>query len=177
MKVAFIAPTGSGKSTAAALVHDLYPASVNIKLAAPLYELQAYIYSRVGAGLKGDQDGELLQFLGHKIQREAPDFLANEFRKIFLSVNGVAPVITNDDCRPHNYEALRSLGFVFVRILGPVRARFDHLSVDPSHPVEKGICDLDCGFVLYNSGSISEYRANIREVLNRISCDRERQGR
>src|SRR6266581_9362638 len=79
LKLSFIAPTGYGKTTAVQIIQSLYSPSVNVKLSAPLYELQKYFYEFIGAEMRGEQDGELLQFLGYKIQKEAPSFLAMRF--------------------------------------------------------------------------------------------------
>lgn len=168
-KVALIAPTGYGKSTVATMIRELCPGAVNIKLAAPLYALQEYIYGRIGVENIATQDGELLQFLGYKIQREAPHFLASEFQRELSKYDGLVPLVTNDDCRPHNYSTLRNLGFQFVRVLGIHRSRSDHSPVDPHHPVEQGLEELDCGFVLDNRGSKAECRAYLEKLLPKLN--------
>ena len=161
LKLSFIAPTGYGKSTAVKIICDKFEGAVNIKLAAPLYRLQKYFYRFIGVVLTGEQDGELLQFLGCKIQKEAPDFLAQTFYRSFCKASQFANIITNDDCRPHNYQFLKNLGFKFVRIQGLQWNRNDHTKVDQGHLVEKGIENLQCNYFLDNFSSLEEYKSNV----------------
>lgn len=67
-KICFIAPSGYGKSTAVKLLSEMCDVK-NIKIAEPLYELQNYFYDFINTKMKGEQDGELLQFLGAKIRK------------------------------------------------------------------------------------------------------------
>lgn len=81
------------------------------------------------------QDGELLQFLGQRVQKIKPDYLFNEFLIKFNQTS--KSFIINDDCRPHNYAYLKKLGAVFIKISGPVRSRNQDISHhQPNHPVE-----------------------------------------
>jgi len=171
IKISFIAPTGFGKTTATKLLSELYPGTVNIKLATPLYEIQRYIYNKIGVRMLGEQDGELLQFLGYKIQKEAPTYLAHEFEKLFIRVRLSANLITNDDCRAHNYLFLKNLGFRFVRINGYSRSRADHSKVDSCHTVENGLAELDCEYLLDNLLDIDTYKQNLRVLVERIKDD------
>lgn len=165
LKLSFIAPTGYGKTTAVHIIQNLYCLSANIKLSAPLYELQKYFYEFIGAEMRGEQDGEFLQFLGYKIQKEVPEFLALRFYERLKSLEATYRVITNDDCRPHNYPFLRNWGFKFIRIDGFARMRQDHIAIDPRHPVEEGLNDLAVDLVIDNFGSIEEYRAHIVDMM------------
>lgn len=169
-KIALIAPTGYGKSTAAKMIAEICPGTVNIKLAAPLYEMQNYIYKKINIEIGDTQDGELLQFLGQKIQREAPQFLATEFERELSIVEGRVPIITNDDCRSHNYLTLQRLEFQFVRVLGIERKRVDRRAVDPDHPVEAGLDTLPCDHRLDNQGSLEQCRINVLDLLERIGA-------
>ncbi len=100
-------------------------------------EIQDLIYRRVGASTDGRQDGELLQFLGLKLERDFPGFLAADFirRLRELEARGVHAFV-NDDARPSNTETLRAQGFTLVRIAGPVRLRNDLTPVAADHPTE-----------------------------------------
>lgn len=69
IKIAFLAPSGYGKSTACQILNEEYN-TVNIKLATPLYDIQKYYYQIIGCeDNEGKQDGELLQFLGKKSKK------------------------------------------------------------------------------------------------------------
>ena len=139
----------------------------NLKLAEPLLELQQIFYSYVGKDIGSVQDGELLQFLGTKIQREMPDFLANDFRRRLLRTTYVqhSSLITNDDCRPHNYPYLKALDFRFVEVRGPQRFRPDHTAVDPKHDVEWQPGAIKPDYVLENAGGLAEYAESIRSLM------------
>ena len=95
IKLCFIAPSGFGKSTAIGILNEKF-ALRNIKIAEPLYELQNYFYGFIGVKMKGEQDGELLQYLGMKIRKENNTFLLDEFTQNFSKVSNVE-LITNDD--------------------------------------------------------------------------------
>ena len=166
-KLCFVAPTGCGKTTAAGLVAETCRA-VNIKLAAPLIDLQHYIYRYIGVTLRGEQDGELLQFLGSKIYKEAPTFMIDCFEAALARVPADIDFVTNDDCRPHHYEGLRRLGFMFVRVAGPKRARLDHSPVDPSHPVEPQTDAVPVAYTLANVGSMVEFRQRVFELVETL---------
>ena len=129
----FLAPSGCGKSTACKYLIESYGGE-NIKLASPLYEIQKFIYQKMNMDISS-QDGELLQFLGHKIQKIKPDYLFNEFLIKFNQSH--KSFIINDDCRPHNYGYLKKMGAIFIKISGPVRSRSQDISHhQTNHPVE-----------------------------------------
>lgn len=168
-KLCFLAPTGFGKTTAVNIIEKIY-GSKNIKLAKPLYKIQDYIYSTIGVDTENKQDGQLLQFLGEKIQREKPDYLANAFYEQMQSIlsNNNIEIITNDDCRPHNYMYLKNMGFKFIKIDGFSRIRDDHTSVNPNHSVEWKESDIMCDIILENHGNLEQYESNITKMMEGI---------
>ena len=165
MKISIIGQTGNGKTTTAKIIEKHFKSKI-IKLAKPLYEIQKDIYDKLGIPLKG-QDGELLQFLGDKIQRLSPDFLAKEFLKKCENIE----FIVNDDCRPHNYKYLKEQGFIFLFIDGIQRERKeDHTSVDKNHKVEWNDKEakLKSDYILENKGSIQELEKKIIKLINSL---------
>lgn len=168
IKLSFLAPSGYGKTTAAGITSDLFQA-VNIRLAAPLYELQRVIYDFIGKELNNKQDGELLQFLGAKIQREDPRFLALKFFEnlVHAVIHQSPAIITNDDCRPHNYPYLKAWGFTFVLINGFRRTRLDHTPIDPQNELEWHVGQIPHDISIENTGDIVELRSAIREMMQR----------
>lgn len=169
LKLAFLAPSGYGKTTAVEFIHSIYGA-INLKLAAPLYELQDNYYKMLHINNFGKQDGELLQFFGNKIQREYPYFLADSFYEQLKQISKENHIVTNDDCRPHNYDFLKEMGFIFVKIVGKYHNREDVTLIDPSHPVEWG-SDIPFDFVLENNGTLLEYESNIRKLVKIIAAE------
>lgn len=169
LKIAFLAPTGFGKSTACNILKSVYN-SENIKLAKPLYDIQKYYYKVLGVREdENKQDGELLQFLGNKIQREYPLFLSDKFfgRLKELSEKSFFDIITNDDCRPHNYKYLKEMGFVFVGINGFSRVRNDYSKINPANEVEwHGMIPFD--YSVDNYYGLQEYRESLIGLVGKI---------
>lgn len=169
IKIALIAPSGYGKSTAIKILKRHYEIH-NIKIATPLYSLQSIFYSFIGRDLNEEQDGELLQFLGVKIRKENASFLLRNFRERLEGVD--SPIITNDDCRPYDYEFLKKEGFIFIKINGHKRVREDHTPVDVKSKLEWQE-DPDCDYVLENISSLEEYEKNILKLIKEVKNDRK----
>lgn len=165
-KICFIAPSGYGKSTAINILSKKYNVK-NIKIAKPLYDLQTYFYKFINSELKGEQDGELLQFLGAKIRKENSDFLIQEFERKINSLKDDWCIITNDDCRPPDFEYLKKLGFVFVCIKGFRHDRCDHSLIDVKNKLEWQQ-EVKCDFVIENIGTLEEYEKNLEKLLEII---------
>lgn len=170
LKLSFIAPSGYGKTTAVEFMNRMYK-SINLKLAEPLYEIQNYYYNILQVDIPGKQDGELLQFLGNKIQRDYPYFLADSFYKQLQQMSQKAYILTNDDCRPHNYIFLKEMGFLFVKIVGNCHEREDITPINHAHPIEWRT-DIPYDFILENRGTIQEYENNIRKLVEIIAAEK-----
>lgn len=126
LRLAVIGLSGCGKSTTAGLVesfaddHGLSHAVV--KLAKPLYDLQAEIYRRAGAELApGAQDQVLLEQLADTLRRIRPDALAADFLTRLAEVD--ADIVVNDDLRDPDVDAvtLRAHGFRVLRVTATSR--------------------------------------------------------
>ncbi|WP_155889339.1 hypothetical protein [Cucumibacter marinus] len=170
--MSLIGPTGSGKSTIANHLVTRLNGRL-LKIAAPLYELQRHFYATIDKNISG-QDGELLQFLGGKIEREQPGWLCDQFLKQLHSVD--REIVVNDDCRPNCYDALRHVGTVFVHVRTSEknrheRARTDHVPIDPNHPVERGINREICQFVIDNNGSFETTIAQCEDMISELELD------
>ena len=165
LKISFLAPTGYGKTTAARLIEKNFQART-IKLATPLYDMQKLIYDRMHVPC-GGQDGELLQFLGAKIQREHPDFLFAEFLRTEEAVlrDQQIEIIVNDDCRPHNYPFLKDDGFLFIGIEGKRHLRDDVSPIDAKHQVEWQQ-SVPVNYLIDNTADILAYEKNLLALIN-----------
>lgn len=168
LKIAFIAPSGYGKTTGAEILHRIY-GSKNLKLAKPLYDIQNYFYKILNVNVGDRQDGELLQFLGNKIQRDHPYFLADNFYERLKEISNecTMSIITNDDCRPHNYPFLKQMGFIFVGISGIIRNRDDITIANREDSVEWSN-EILCDYFVENKGSLLNYEYNLRGLVKRI---------
>ena len=162
--ISLIAPSGYGKSTAIEIIKEYYDVE-NIKIGKPLYDLQEEFYKKIDKVIGDTQDGELLQFLGYKIRKESPNYLLNEFYKKLCSSEKT--IITNDDCRPNDYNFLKELGFVFIRINGFKRDRGDHTSINSNSKLEWQEF-IDCDYEIDNFGDLETYRKNVLEIMETI---------
>jgi energy-coupling factor transporter ATP-binding protein EcfA2 len=168
-RICLFGPTGSGKSTIARHLASRYGGEV-IGVAEPLHRLQELIYGFLGMHVAG-QDGELLQFLAQKIEREQPGWLGRTvLRKVLASTS---PLVLNDDCRLNSYAALDSAGFVFVRVrTAPAemahRQRRDHTEVRADHPVEQGFERFRTDHELDNSGPLDRTLAVAGDLVERL---------
>jgi len=140
------------------------------KIAAPLYEFQALFYSRLGKSISG-QDGELLQFIGEKIERECPGWLAARF--LDEVARHADSIVLNDDCRINSYVYLKQAGFVFVKVatrkaIRESRLRRDHSALNRKHITEFGFDRFEQNFVIDNNGSLASAAAQIDFVLGEL---------
>jgi len=165
-KICFVAPSGFGKSTAIKILKERYNV-INIKIAKPLYDLQEYFYKIIEKDITGEQDGELLQFLGTKIRKEAPYYLLNKFQEVLQQHTDSNYLITNDDCRPPDYETLKNLGFVFVKINGFRRDRNDHSIIDANSQLEWQN-EIYYDYCVDNTDSLAEYKKNLIALVDII---------
>lgn len=165
-RICLIAPSGYGKSTAIKLISKNFKIK-NIKIAEPLYNLQFHFYQTIDKTMNGEQDGELLQFFGAKIRKENPTFLLNEFKKQIDKFNNCDVIITNDDCRPPDYDYLKKLGFVFVEIKGFSHARQDHAKIDKKNSLEWQ-SEIKCDFCVENTSTLKQYEQNLIQLISKI---------
>ena len=170
MKICFLAPSGFGKSTAIEILKKKYNI-VNIKIGAPLYELQEDFYKKIGMDCKNKQDGELLQFLGMKIRKEKPNYLLETFINKLNKCKKDDVIITNDDCRTMDYECLKKQGFKFIKINGYKRDRQDITLANPNLSIEwKSDIPFDCE--VDNKKDLKEYERQLVNLMEGLLNDR-----
>lgn len=166
LKICFIAPSEYGKNTAVKLLKEKYPIK-NVKIAAPIYELVDRFYKYIETEMKGEQDGEFMQYLGRKIRQENVNFLHDCFIKEYNNSKNFCGIITNDDCRPPDYQFMKNLGFTFVKIVGFRRDRLDHTKSDPQNNLEWQE-NYDYDYCVENLKSIEEYRKNLYALVEKL---------
>ena len=171
IKICFVAPSEFGKNTAVTILKTKYHV-LNIKLAEPLYILQDAFYKFINKKMLGEQDGELLQYLGQKIRRENPNFIIHQFETKLNAVSKFNGIITNDDCRPPDYEFLKEKGFIFIKINGFKRNRIDHTKSNPNSSLEWQNQIL-CDYVVDNLGTMQEYQENLFKLMKNILKENE----
>lgn len=171
IKICFIAPSEYGKNTAIKILKTKYKI-FNIKIAEPLYKLQSYFYDFIGSKMVGEQDGQLLQYLGQKVRKENKNFLLDEFNKKFCPIEKSDIIITNDDCRPPDYQFFKEHGFIFIKINGFKRNRVDHTKSNPLSSLEWQ-AEMPCDYVVDNLDSIDDYKNNLFQLMKNILKDKE----
>lgn len=132
LRVSLIAPSGAGKSTVAGLLKSAFESSglsVQIlKLAAPLYQLQAGFYRECRVDLAaGRQDQHLLEVIATEMRRIAPQSLVLHFGERLAGAD--ADVVLNDDLRDDqtDWPWLRRNGFTVVRVVAGAALRKQRL--------------------------------------------------
>ena len=97
---------GTGKSTIAKAIQDTYKDVKVFKIAGIIYELQDYIYNRVGLTLQGEKDRPLLIALGMWGRDKDSDLWTNVAIREALEYSKQGGIALIDDIRFPN-EALR----------------------------------------------------------------------
>ena len=169
LKIAFVAPSCYGKSTAVKILESKMDAK-NIKIAEPLYEMQKAFYEKVNVLIKEEQDGELLQFFGSKVRKENPGYLENVFTNKLNNLEN--EIILNDDVRPLDFEFMKKLGFIFVKINGFKRDRNDKTKANDNSSLEWKN-SVVCDYTVDNLGTLEEYENNLMDLMEAIKNDRK----
>lgn len=168
IRICVLGHSGSGKSLAARYLISRFKMSGHttqlIKLAEPLYRLQANIYDTAGQPIEYyAQDQRLLEWLARELRRINPFALAEDFERRLDASD--AFVILNDDLRDvtTDYPFLKALGFLFVRIyVSPETARHrleqrrDLATVFDS-AVSHDLDGIICDFQVNNDGSTLQF--------------------
>lgn len=188
VRVALFGTPGAGKSTCSHLIEltceDRMIAFERVRLADPLYECQAAIYAIAGRPLveRHSQDGELLNFLGTHLRKINPSVLVDRFRQRVSVIAGALDeqpggpsMIVCDDMRAADAPALRTMGFVFVRIVAhPAlcqerrRTRGDVFLGSDSHETEQGLDHIECYRTVANEATLDDLRSRLTALVEEL---------
>ncbi|AIA07103.1 hypothetical protein SAZ_34660 [Streptomyces noursei ZPM] len=174
LRVSVIGLSGAGKSTCASMIEEFARerglSHTRVKLAAPLYDLQAEVYRTAGAQLAaGAQDQLLMEALAGALRRIRPASLADDFTRRLAGTD--ADVVINDDLRdPHvDAPALRAQGFRVLRIVCDEGLRQKRLAErgDPTRAdaSTRELDRIEPDAVLDNGADLDTYRAAVQQVL------------
>jgi dephospho-CoA kinase len=117
--IAFAGKAGAGKSTAANFLQEEYGFKI-LSFATPLKQIQSSVQTLFNFPL--EKDRKLLQFLGQyarttSSRHNLPDFVLIKMLEAIEQCNGEFIVV--DDLRMiTEYNLLKSMGFVCVRVVG-----------------------------------------------------------
>lgn len=186
LRLSLVAPSGSGKSTLAGLLKTQFEQvgfSVQVlKLAQPLYELQADFYDKSMVDVaRGRQNQRLLEVIATEMRRIDPYSLVNNFRgRLF---NSSADIVINDDLRDDtvDWPYLKSEGFRVVRVLASAAKRSQYLdgrgdlSVVSNSELNLQIARIRADFVLVNNALLSDFEAQAQALVQHLVVARQRQ--
>lgn len=167
-----VAPSGSGKSTTAQLIRNWLLArgrSVEVvKLAEPLYRLQAMFYAEAGVRLSPEtQDQKLLESVATHLRAIHARALADGFLRRLEASR--ADVVINDDLRDDrvDWPALREAGFLVVKVAARAEVRAQRLaerqdlSIVKDSPLDLQMARIEADYVLTNNGSLAALEAQV----------------
>jgi dephospho-CoA kinase len=174
LRVSIIGLSGCGKSTCASVIEQIATerglASTRLKLADPLYRLQAQVYATAGTQITpGAQDQRLMEALAEALRRIRPSSLVDDFAARLAAVS--TPVVVNDDLRDPHVDAvlLRKRGFRVVRVTAPEDERQRRLRErgDPSVS-DRSTAQLDLiptDAVIHNDSDLGSYQRAVRALI------------
>lgn len=174
LRISVIGLAGCGKSTCSRLIEEFSEArglsSASVKLAKPLYDLQAKVYQVARVPLANDaQDQVLMEALATALRRIEPSSLAVDFLARLDQTD--ADIVVNDDLRdPHvDAVALRSRGFRVIRVVADPDVRAKRLAQrgDPTR-ADASTAQLDLiqpDVVIDNSGCMDDYRGAVHQLM------------
>ena len=179
LRVSLIAPSGAGKSTVAGLLKSAFESSGRsvqiLKLAAPLYQLQAGFYRECGVDLAaGRQDQHLLEVIATEMRRIAPQSLVRHFGERLASAD--ADVVLNDDLRDDqtDWPWLRHNGFTVVRVVAGAALRNQRLqgrgdlTLVKDSPLNAQIARIREDCTETNEGSLDALRAQVQALASSL---------
>jgi cytidine deaminase len=179
LRVALVAPSGSGKSTVADLLKQHFETQglsvAIIKLADPLYRLQASFYEVARRRISEKaQNQSLLEQIATSLRRINPASLVEDFGDR-LSIC-TADVVINDDLRDYvtDWPYLREQGFQVVRVVAEPELRRHRLGVrnDPvvvlKSSLDRQMERIPANFLLENNGSFETVRLSVEWLANEL---------
>lgn len=174
LRIALVGPSRVGKSTTCLLLRALMSPAVHVPIAEPLYRIEQLVYElagKVDPRASGRQDGLMLQLARQTLLQTNPDALDDHFRAV-VEASPPNTSLVNDDVRVAMYPTLRELGFVFVRVVGPIRERNDTSEPEPSNGRHDAVIPSpDCAFVIDNSGTIEDLIFTVMRFVREIRGD------
>jgi len=179
LRVSLIAPSGAGKSTVASLLKLAFEQSKRtvqiLKLAEPLYQLQAGFYRECGVDLvAGQQDQHLLEVIATEMRRIEPLSLVNHFGGRLAAAT--ADVVINDDLRDDktDWPWLKRNDFVIIRVVVGHELRNQRLNLRGDinlvrdSPLNAQIANIREDFKVSNEGSLDELRAQVNTLVGSL---------
>jgi dephospho-CoA kinase len=179
LRLSLVAPSGSGKSTLAGMLKTTFEQmglTVQVlKLAQPLYELQADFYGKSMVNVARDkQNQRLLEVIATEMRRIDANSLVNNFGQRLLDCT--ADVVINDDLRDDtvDWPYLKREGFRVVRVLASAEKRSQYLdgrgdlSVVSNSDLNLQIARIRADFVLVNNALLADFDAQAKSLAEHL---------
>lgn len=175
--IAFTGKMGSGKSTAIECVRQLSRQEVRLqKFAAPLYDMQEFIYRRIEPAYKKPEgfikDRKLLQWLGTEWGRQSVSdnlwvsLWVKEALSTLYKENGI---IVCDDCRFDNEaEAVKSVGGYVIKIESNKNEPEGGRGI-AGHASESGVDLKHVDYIIENNGTIDDLRTSLLTMNSKLA--------
>jgi hypothetical protein len=148
----------------------------NFKFAQPLYDIQEFMYSRIGQPIPYPKDRKLLQWLGTEWGREKDTNLwVNIWKQEvgeYLERSPTA-IATCDDCRFDNEAAIiKGMGGIIVQITAPEAtrtARAKELGMTiVNHASENGISEKYVDYIIENDTTAQDLYTKVEALVKRL---------
>lgn len=169
---------GSGKTTLAGLMSQELKSRgytpVIQKFAQPLYDMQEYIYNRVGRSIPQPKDRKLLQWLGTEWGRSLDkDIWINLFEldaRNTLFFNDDKIIICDDVRFDNEADIISKLGGVIIEIIASDKVKDQRLlRVNTGHASENGIDPIKIDITIKNNDSLFELEKSAKYISNIIT--------
>lgn len=186
MIIALSGKMGSGKSTALEMIKKVsrdFQGTELVKFAAPLYDIQEYVYSRISHVHQRPydfiKDRKLLQWLGTEWGRGTisdslwVDLWADQVERLKTGRDNL--LIVCDDCRFDNEaKMVKAMGGHVVLITSEfTEKRIDTKAGIVHHASEAGISPNLIDYEVKNNGTLAEFESNLVHLLNVIKLKQE----
>ncbi len=184
MIIGFTGGMGCGKSTAIEQLENFLPIKQRvriklIKFAAPLYDMQEYIYRRISKVYERSadfkKDRKLLQWLGTDFGREIDKELWVKLWKAdaigWHAISGYT--VVSDDVRFDNEaQAIKDMGGYVIKIVRNDNTKHAEGGTGiANHASEAGIDKKLVDFVVHNDDTVEVYKARLFECYKAIAAD------
>lgn len=165
-KLAFGHKARCGKDTAAEYIEKIliqkgYKVK-KLKFAKYIYEISEFIQKYLNKPII--KDPNLLQLLGNSLRNlyDLNIWVDALYKEYIQSINDGYNIIIITDLRyPNEYDMLKNLGFIFIKINRLNRI----IDRDPNHISEIALNNHNFDIIIDNNGSIDEYINNINDKL------------
>lgn len=179
--IALYGEQGAGKSTTSDILADLLSARgievEKVRLAEPLYELQARVYEAAGLAIPahGLQDEELLAVLAQQLRRLNPQALTRSAtlraRAVSERPESSPQIVICEDARPQDRQDLLLSGYRHVYVDAPRELlhgrRLMRGDTDPGN-ITHTVVAIRGDYIIYNGGSLADLRIKCSQLLDEI---------